>query len=493
MEINIHISNDEKQAFLNIISEKEKNEKEPTIDELKQALAEKGIVAGIKEIILEEICTRRMYNTKIFVAEGLPPQIGEESKIQIKIMPKDRPTYDKGLDVEKQINHYGEKEGFITFVKEGTLLATRIPPTRGQNGQTVTGKEIQGLLGKDASWSEIQGRNTKLVENNLIATKDGILKKEDLKLNVDQNIVIEHDLGIKTGSIVLPLDADIDLYVQGDIKSGFMVQCRKITVMGSIEDAKVIAKILEVKKGIVGASDKPIVADNLETGFIIGMRKIIGKFVNVKQEISGGSKVQADFVRSHVIQESSITARYGVWADYLYGQNTICVGIDVSESEKYHTWIANLKDVKQTLEEIKNSNMNALRKVDSVKEMAKRMPNNPSVQKEYQKINEILIKIKNIENMKAILEKNIEQHMNSMYIAGSPFILVRFGFARKTLMQEKPQPVNEFIIKEFKYEKSKSFVCGLYTLKDAEVIADSNYDFKKLTELAENYKMDSLN
>ena len=238
MEINIQITNDERQAFLTVIPDEEDRSKELTVNRLKRALSEKGVIKGIKEDALEQICQYKKFDYKFLIAEAVPPKIGENGKIEIKMKPKERPTYDKGVDSERKVDHYGVREEFIKYVKECEVLASRIPPTRGANGFTVTGKIIEGILGKDISFLDVQGKNTKIVGNDLIAIKEGILKKEGSKLNIEQSITLERDLGIKTGSIILPLEADIEIIVPGDIKSGFRVQCHKIIVMGNVEDAK---------------------------------------------------------------------------------------------------------------------------------------------------------------------------------------------------------------------------------------------------------------
>lgn len=493
MEININITKDERQAFLTIISDGEDKPKELTVDEIKQTLSEKGVIEGINENILEQICQNRKFDHKFLVAEAIPPEIGENGEIQIKVKLKERPTYDKGVDAERKVDHYGVREDFIKYVKESDILASRIPPTRGTNGFKVTGKKIEGILGKDVSWSDVQGKNTKVVGNDLIAIKEGILKSEGSKLNIEQNIILERDLGIKTGSIILPLEADIEMIIPGDIKSGFKVQCHKITVMGNVEDAKITAKIMEVKRGIVGTSDTPIVVDYLTVGFIIGTRKIKSKFVNVKKEISGGSTIQADFVRSHIIQECSITAKYGVWTDYLYGKNNIWVGIDIYENEEYNNWLQKLEDFDKELKKMKSSSQNLLKKADSVKEMAARMPNNPLVKKEFEKLNEVVNKISNIEKVKEALERKLQLHQDKMYVSGSPFILVKFGFAKKTLTKDQVKPHNNFTIKESSYERSKPLITGLYTLKGEEVTVDTKYNPREINEIVENYKKASVN
>ena len=488
----IKISNDERQAFL-IITSEDNTPQELTVDKLKQALEEKGVLKGIKESTLQLICQQKYIGNKYIVAETIPPKTGDNAKIEIKIKPKERSTYDKGVDAEKKVNHYGVTEGFITYVKSGETLATRIPPTRGQKGYTVTGKEIEGILGKDIGWLNFQGENTKVSGNNLIAVKNGVLNKEDSKLNIQQNITLEQDLGIKTGSIILPLEANIEMVVPGDIKSGFTVQCYKITVFGNVEDAKITAKILEVKRGIVGTSDMPIIADNLTTNFIIGKRKIIAKFVDVKREITGGSTIQSDFVHSNVIQECSIIARYGVWTNYLYGSNNILVGVDISESEEYNKWEHQLKGVENALKEMKSSNQQLLKKADSIREMAKRMPNNPSIKNELQKVNEIITKINKIETIKNALEKKLQSHRDKTYISGSPFILVEYGFTKKAMIKDRKKAINNLTIKEISYERSKPLITGLYTLSNDVIIANPKYNINDFKDIMENYKNASLN
>ncbi len=493
MQIDIRITEDKRKAHLILIADEKNVSEELTINELKNALSKAGVVKGIKENILDQICRSKVFGRRIIIAEAIPPEKGKDGKIQIKVEPEKRSTYDKGIDAEKRVDHYGKREGFYTYVEEDAILATYKPPTRGKNGFTVTGEEIEGILGKDVAWKNIQGKNTKIISNNLIALKSGVLKKEDSKLNIEQIIMLEQDLGIKTGSIVLPLEADIDMIVPGDIKSGFTVQCHKITVMGNVEDAKVTANILEVKRGIIGTSDLPIAADNLITGFIDGKRKIKSKFINVTKEISGGSTIQADFVRSHVIQECSITARYGIWVDYLYGSNDFLVGIDIDEQTEYNNWIEQLDGVDKALIEIKESNKSLIKKGKSIKEMKKRMPNNPAVNKEFEKLCMIEDKINKIEKITEALKRKLQLHQSNMYVGGSPFILIQLGFTKKVMTKEKVKIFNNFTIKEFPYEKSKPFIAGIYTLRNEEVIGEQDYNVQDIKDIMENYRNASLN
>ncbi|MFC1725323.1 flagellar assembly protein A [candidate division KSB1 bacterium] len=488
MEIKIKITDDERKAFLTLVTEENEKPEKITSDELKNALSEKGVNTGIKENILLDICRNKRFNKEYVAAEGIPPQIGENAKIKIAVKSAERSTYDRGVDAAKKVDHYGVREGFIIYVKSGDLLAFRVPPAPGKNGKTVTGKDIEGILGKDISLTKIQGINTKIDGNNIFAAKDGIFNKKENKISVDQIITLPGDLNFATGSVILPLEADIELTVPGDIKSGFKVQCSKITVMGNIEDAQVTAKYLEVKRGIVGKSDLPIVADNLSADFITGSRKIRAKYLEVNKEITGGSKIFANFVRAKIIQECAVTVRYGLWADYLYGNNDILAGVDIDENEEYLVWIRQLKGVEKVINEESLKNRSLLKKEDAIRSMAERMPKTPSIQKELRNLNDLREKLQKFEKIKRVLKERLKLHQQKMYISGSPFILIRYGLTKDMKAKGESKQFNRLYIKEIPFSSSRDQESGLYLLKGQEVVIDPNYNINDITQQAENYK-----
>ena len=488
MEFKVKISSDELKAFLTVVSTPDEANQELKPEKLKAALNNAGVNTGINEDILNHIITHKKYNKGYVVAEAVPAETGESAKIKLVIEIEKRPESDKGLGSLEKVDHYGVQKGFITFVKKGGLIAKRIPPTAGKNGLTVTGREIEGVMGKEINLANVQGINTKVHGDNLIAVKDGVLNQDDKKINVDERLVLKGDLNFATGSIILPLDSDIELLVPGDIKSNFKVQCSKITVMGNIEDAQVTAKTLEVKRGIVGKSDLPIIAENISADFIIGSRKIKAKFIEVNKEISGGSKIFTNFLKSKVIQECTVTARYGVWVDYLYGSNDIFTGVDIDENEEYLVWIKQLKGVENAIKEERQKNRALLKKGDALIAMAERMPNNPSIQKELQSLIDLSEKLKKFEKIKKVLEERLKLHYSRMYIEGSPFILVQLGLKKDPKDGEKFQQFNKINIKEYMYDPKKNQIPGLYILKNQEVVVDKNFNINEIKELVKNYR-----
>jgi len=488
MKFDIQISKDEMKATITLIPDSSEDKSDLSFEDIKEALTAQGVIEGIKPEVIQHICSQKKFNQQYLIASGKKPEVGEDAKLKILTKQRERSSYDKGVDADKKVNHYGIREGFLNFVKEKDIIAQRIPPKIGKSGITVTGKEIEGIRGKDINLEAFKGLNTKVESNRVIATKSGILKREDSKFVVQQNIVLENDLGLKTGSIILPLDVDVELTVPGDIKRGFTVQCNKIVVLGNVEDAKVTARTLDVKRGIVGKSDIPIIADNLFADFIIGSRKIKAKFVDIKKEITGGSTILANFVRANTVQECTIKARYGVWADYLYGKNDIFVGIDVDENEEFIKWKAQFENVSKAIKELQQKNIKLIKKEKKLREMVKNRPDNPILKKELEKVDEVLEKIKKFEKIKNALKDKLNLHYENMYISGSPFILIKFGLSKKKGLDSSAKQFNKLNIKEFSYSSHKMQIPGLYTLKGEEVVVNRDYNINEINKLIENYK-----
>ena len=141
---------------------------------------------------------------------------------------------------------------------------------------------------------------------------------------------------------------------------------------------------------------------------------------------------------------------------------------------------------------MKSSNQQLLKKADSIREMAKRMPNNPSIKNELQKVNEIITKINKIETIKNALEKKLQSHRDKTYISGSPFILVEYGFTKKAMIKDRKKAINNLTIKEISYERSKPLITGLYTLSNDVIITNPKYNIRDFKEIMENYKNASL-
>jgi len=488
MKIITEKSHDFLQGYLTLVKDKDEESIPISVDDLENALNQNEIIHGIKHETLEQICAKQLFNKKYIVAEATAPKLGESAILKLKIrLKKLNPSEDDKSEDEK-VDHYGPKEGFIRYVEKGQLIAIRIPPTRGKHGTNIIGDKMDGVLGKDISLEVIQGHFTKIEGNCLVAGINGIFKRKDNKLHVERIIEIRHDIGLATGSIILPLEADIELIIYGDIKSGFTVQCRTIEVMGTIEDARVNARFLEVRNGIVGKSDLPITADYLTAGFVIGKRNIISRLLIINKEISGGSTIESDFVCAQIIQECTITAKYGIWTKYLYGKNVLLVGVKIKVNDEYNNLLEQLTQVDYELKESARTNSSLLKKAGSITEMAKRMPNNLAINRELTKIKEVYKTNKKNEKLKAALEEEIQKITKNMYILEKPFILIELGFSKATGTKDLRKTVNDLAIKEYTYDKNEPLITGIYTIENKSISVNPNYNIGEINQIIDNYK-----
>ncbi len=492
MAIDIQIHPDSSKAFIKVLAETEEERQNISYEDLLEALQTAEVTHGIKEKSLKEIYRNKLFNKKYVIAESIPPKQGNNAKIKVLVRQAERPKYEKGFDAEKKVDHYGVREGFITFVKKGQVLIKRIPPTRGKPGYNVRGEEIKGLLGKDLAWRNLAGKNTQVEGDDLVPSLDGIYTKEGNKINIVSSLMLEGDLGLKSGSIILPLESDLEIIVPGDIKSGFTVQCKKIEVRGSVEDAKVRAREMNVGRGIGGTSNNPIIVEYLTTGFISGSRIIKSKFIEVKKEISGGLRIQADFLKAQIIQECNLVSKYGIWTKYLYGDNELTVGVDVSENQEYKKWQQQLEGITKSLEDTKTKNHGILRKEKTIRDMAKRMPKNPKIKDELQRLNELTAKIKKLNIIRDEIQERLDKHFDSMYVGGSPFILVEMGFTKTLSRKEKVKHKNLITIREARYDKTLPLITGIYTIESTgeieQVFAKPKFNISDINSLTSKYE-----
>jgi uncharacterized protein (DUF342 family) len=191
------------------------------------------------------------------VAEGTAPKNGKDGEIvmEVNINPDARPTVGKGGKAD-----YREIQTF-TSVKQGQVIARRVPPTEGEAGRTVTGEEIQPQLGKDVALPK--GRNTVASEDGkfLIAEKTGIVFEEGHNLHVDELLQIKKDVDFSVGNIKY----SGNVIIKGNVMPGFVVEAEgDIEIGGEVESARVISRngMVTVNRGVIGKGDTYIYGKN---------------------------------------------------------------------------------------------------------------------------------------------------------------------------------------------------------------------------------------
>lgn len=241
----VEVSDDKMRAYITLIPPKPGG-RDIDIDDVMEALEEKGVVYGIKEDVIRESIEDEVYNVPILVAEGTKPQNGEDAKIVYNFR------------TEKRIQLHEDEKGQVNFkdldlvenVVAGQLLATKIPATEGVPGRTVTGEILEAKPGKDV---ELQpGKNTELSPDgmSIIATINGQVVLSRGKVNVEPIYEVNGDVDIKTGNIMF-LGTVI---VKGNVEDGFSVKAAgDIEVKGSVGKSILDAEgDIYIKQGVMG-------------------------------------------------------------------------------------------------------------------------------------------------------------------------------------------------------------------------------------------------
>ena len=155
-QFEILVRENKMEAQLKIITPPKGKGKPVTVEDMKQVLVDRGIIFGINAEALREVVSRvaetGVPQGNIVIAVGEPPQASIDGRIEIKV----------GRDAENK-----DPQG-RSMVKQGQILAVRIPSKKGAQGRTIQGKEIPAKDGKDPDLSA--GENVTLSEDGSIFT-----------------------------------------------------------------------------------------------------------------------------------------------------------------------------------------------------------------------------------------------------------------------------------------------------------------------------------
>ena len=237
---------------------------DPTMAELRDALASKGITTGIKDDILTRMVVDPPYNNKVIIAVGTRPEVGKDGELRYKI------RIDRSL--KPKISEDGSVDykdiGFTNNVEQGQELVEIVAPTQGDSGVDVLGKEIPGLWGKEPI--SPKGENTDLTEDGtlLLAKVAGNAVYYKGTISVQEVLKIRGDIDNATGDI----NFAGDIQIGGHIADGFKVTSNNgsITVKGTVGAAHLYAKKdIIIGDGVNGMNRATITAEgNIRSRFL---------------------------------------------------------------------------------------------------------------------------------------------------------------------------------------------------------------------------------
>jgi len=205
-----------------------------TMEEVTDILNRNGVIYGIKKDELEMVIKYPVYNQMICIAEGTPPENGQNGKVEFHfdIDRECRPTILEDGRVDfRELN-------LIQSAEKGQVLCTLIPPVPGKPGRSVCGTEIPALDGKPAKLPK--GRNVVVSEDGtkLIASLSGQISYIDGKVSVFATYEVQDNVDNSTGNI----NFIGNVTVRGNVLSGFVIEAGgSVEVMGVVEGAVIKA------------------------------------------------------------------------------------------------------------------------------------------------------------------------------------------------------------------------------------------------------------
>lgn len=269
-----------------------------TLDMLRHAVADRGIVHGVLEQALAQAVEQGQRAT-VLIAQGTPPTRGTPTRFE-SLLDRLKPRAQE-IDELAQVDY--RDLGSLLLVSPGTPLMRRVPPLPGVDGTNVLGEPVlpdempDTPFSKDVSGVEIDPEDPLLLRAAIAGTPTLISQ------GVQVNPMVEVDaVNLSTGNITF----EGSLQVRGDIAATMEVRVTgDVVVNGTIEAALVEAGgSVTVKGGIIGMAEALQDATAAaRTAHIVCGGALKAKFIE-NAIISAGQDVEVE----REIRQSSIAA-----------------------------------------------------------------------------------------------------------------------------------------------------------------------------------------
>lgn len=322
-EIVIDTSKDKMEAYLTIYPPQ--GGKKATAEDIRQALAEKGIVFGIREEVISTALTLDQVSEPVVIAKGVEPLDGEPAKIQYNFLSKGMPGKPQEL-ADGRVDFYNLN--LIQNVDEGQILAVKTPATPGTPGSNVFGEEVPAKPGKDTALAA--GKNAELIDDGLavVARSSGHVVMSGNQISISAVYEVKGDVDFNTGNI----DFNGSVIVKGAVREGFSVKAvGDVDVNDVVAGGQIVCSgHLKVKNGIVRSN--VVAQGNIFTRFIenstiqsgddvvvgeaimhsqVNARKTVtvgGKGVIVGGKVRAGEEISAKIIGSHLATVTELEA-----------------------------------------------------------------------------------------------------------------------------------------------------------------------------------------
>ena len=224
-----------------------------TVEQIKKALTQQGVVAGISDEKIQALVDKPDYNEPVVVAEAVLPIDGKDAYITYNFE-TDRSKIRAKQAANGQVDF--KELNLIQNVVEGQPLAQKILAEQGKAGKTLYGRYLEAKNGRDIQLP--LGKNVRVDSDGrtILADANGQVLLINDKICVEPIMEVD-GVNIKTGNITF-LGTVI---VKGAVEDGFNVKAS-----GNIEVSGTVGKCtlesdgdIIVSSGIIGRDEGKIV------------------------------------------------------------------------------------------------------------------------------------------------------------------------------------------------------------------------------------------
>jgi uncharacterized protein len=248
--VEIIVSKDllEAKARLNVTESELKESLSDITSEILDTLERHKIIEGVLTEVLSAGLKAR---DEVLIARGIHPLNGDDAAIRYYSMSERKPV----IQQDGTVDYY--EMNFLDEVKKDDWLGEKIMAGVGTPGRTVTGEMVPAMQGKDKTLYYDKATVVEVDEGDKIVLRalvDGALAIANGNITVQEVLIIEGDVGSKTGNI----DYDGNVTIKGTIMDGFSVHATKdISVLsdmglGSIDSIVSHTGDIYIKGGIFG-------------------------------------------------------------------------------------------------------------------------------------------------------------------------------------------------------------------------------------------------
>ena len=352
-----------------------------SFETFQSVLRNNRVVYGIDEEYLRSFADRPIYKEKIVVAEGLKPVNGANAYIKYNFeTDQNRIKLREGANGRidfKDIN-------IIQNVVADQPLAIKMPPEKGVDGRTVTGKFIPSTNGKDIPLPV--GKNVRVGPDDatIIADINGQVVLVSGKINVEPVYLVQGDVNLKTGNIIF-LGTVI---IKGSVEDGFSVKAAgNIEVNGTVAKAELDAEgDIIVHQGITGKggglvkAGRSIWARFIENATIEAGNMVVASDGIINSQVDANKRIicrgkRASIVGGRLRASEEINAKS--LGSPTSGTETICeVGTDPKTKVQFETLTGQRSVMEKQLDEVQLN----LQTLINIKKQRKSLPEEKEAQ-----------------------------------------------------------------------------------------------------------------